>query len=91
MLHLDLSAEDPQWIMITAEEQIRRARGGYTSLRDWCDQDSSADYQTHAEVMDNLFTPKGMSPDEQAVVNFLREAIQLTMSGELDELAREDK
>ena len=89
MLHLDLLAENPKWIMITAEDQIRRARGGHTSLRDWCDQDSSADYKTQAEVMDNIFTPKGMGPDERAMANFLREAIQLTMSGELDELARE--
>ena len=28
ILHLDLSAENPEWIMITAEEQIRWARGG---------------------------------------------------------------
>ena len=90
ILHLDLSAEDPKWIMVTAEEQIRRARGGHTSLRDWCDPDSSADYKTHAEIMDDLFAPKGMGPDEQAVAKFLHEAIQLTMSGELDELARED-
>ncbi len=90
MLHLDLSAEDPKWIMITAEEQIRRARGGHTSLREWCDQDFSADYQAHAEVMDDIFTPKGMGPDEQAVANFLHEAIQLTMSGELEELTKEE-
>lgn len=90
MLHLDLSAEDPKWIMVTAEEQIRRARGGHTSLREWCDPDSSADYQAHAEVLDDLFAPKELGADEQAVANFLREAIQLTMSGELDELAWEN-
>ena len=88
MLHLDLSAEDPNWIMITAEEQIRRARGGHTSLRDRCDKGSAADYQAHAEVLDDIFAPKEMSPDEQAVAKFLHEAIELTMSGELDELAR---
>jgi len=34
--------------------------------------------------------PKGIGPDEQAVANFLHEAIQLAMIGELDELAREN-
>ena len=90
MLHLDLSAEDPKWIMITADEQIRRARGGHTSLRNRCDKGSADDYKTHAEVMDNIFASKEMRPDEQAVANFLHEAIQLTMSGELDKLAREN-
>ena len=90
MLHLDLSAEHPEWIMITADEQIRRARGGHTSLRNRCDKGSADDYKTHAEVMDNIFASKEMRPDEQAVANFLHEAIQLTMSGELDKLAREN-
>lgn len=90
MLHLDLSADAPAWTMISAEEQIRRARGGYASLRDWCDKEASAEYKTHAEVMDNIFAPKEMTPDEQTAANFLREAIQLTMSGELDELARKN-
>lgn len=40
--------------------------------------------------MDNIFTPKGMRPDERAVANFLHEAIQLTMSGEVDEFAQKD-
>lgn len=90
MLHLDLSVADPKWMTISAEEQIRWARGGHISLWDWCDKGFAADYQAHAEVMDNIFTLKGMGPDEQAVANFLHEAIQLTMSGELDELAKED-
>ena len=90
MLHLDLSSDTPSWTLISSGEQIRWARGGHTSLRDRCDKGSAADYQAHAEVMDNLFTPKGMGPDEQVVANFLHKAIQLTMSGELDELAKEN-
>ena len=33
MLYLDLSADAPAWTMITAEEQVRKARGGHASLR----------------------------------------------------------
>lgn len=79
MLYLDLSAEDPAWTMITAEEQIRKARGGHASLHDRYGVEDPVDPKAHAKELEEIFAPHELGPEEKALAQMLREAARISI------------
>ena len=79
MLHLDLSADNPAWTVITAEEQIRKARGGHASLHDRYGVEDPVDPKAHAKELEEMFAPHELSPEEKALAQMLREAVRISM------------
>lgn len=76
---LDLSADNPEWTVITAEEQIRKARGGHASLHDRYGVENPVDSKAHAKELEEMFAPHELSPEEKALVQMLREAARISM------------
>ena len=79
MLYLDLSADDPAWTMITAEEQIRKARGGHASLHDRYGVEDPVDPKAHAKELEEIFAPHELGPEEKALAQMLREAARISI------------
>ena len=79
MLYLDLSADDPAWTMITAEEQIRKARGGHASLHDRYGVEDPVDPKAHAKELEETFAPHELGPEEKALAQMLREAARISI------------
>ena len=79
MLYLDLSADNPAWTMITAEEQIRKARGGHASLHDRYGVEDPVDPKAHAKELEEIFAPHELGPEEKALAQMLREAARISI------------
>lgn len=79
MMHLDLSADNPEWTVITAGEQIRKARGGHASLHDRYGVENPVDPKAHAKELEEMFAPHELSPEEKVLAQMLREAVRISM------------
>lgn len=79
MMSLDLSADNPAWTVITAEEQIRRARDGHASLHERYGVEDPIAPKTHAKELDRMFTPQEPDPVREAMVQVLREVVRISM------------
>ena len=79
MMSLDLSADNPDWAVITAGEQIRRARGGHASLHDRYGVEDPVDPKAHAEELDRMFAPREPDPIREKLVQVFREVAKISM------------
>ena len=79
MLYLDLSADDPAWTMITAEEQIRKARGGHASLHDRYGVKDPVDPKAHAKELEAMFSPCEPDPQVELMKRLIAEAARISM------------
>lgn len=79
MLYLDLSADDPAWTMITAEEQIRKARGGHASLHDRYGVENPVDPKAHAKELEEMFAPRESDPQVELMKRLIAEAAKISM------------
>ena len=78
-MRLDLSADNSEWTVITAEEQIRKARGGHASLHDRYGVENPVDPKAHAKELEEMFAPHELSPEEKVLAQMLREAVRISM------------
>ena len=78
-MRLDLSADNPEWTVITAEEQIRKARGGHASLHDRYGVEDPVDPKAHAKELEEIFAPHELGPEEKALAQMLREAARISI------------
>ena len=79
MLYLDLSADAPAWTMITAEEQIRKARGGHASLHDRYGVENPVDPKAHAKELEAMFSPCEPDPQVELMKRLIAEAARISM------------
>ena len=79
VLSLELAADAPAWTMITAEEQIRKARGGHASLHDRYGVEDPVDPKAHAKELEEIFAPHELGPEEKALAQMLREAARISI------------
>ena len=79
MLYLDLSADNPAWTMITAEEQIRKARGGHASLHDRYGVEDPVDPKAHAKELEEMFSPHEPDPQVELMKRLIAEAARISM------------
>lgn len=79
MLYLDLSADNPAWTMITAEEQIRKARGGHASLHDRYGAKDPVDPKAHAKELEEMFAPREPDPQVELMKRLIAEAARISM------------
>ena len=78
-MRLDLSADNSEWTVITAEEQIRKARCGHASLHDRYGVENPVDPKAHAKELEEMFAPHELSPEEKVLAQMLREAVRISM------------
>ena len=79
MLYLDLSADAPSWTMITAEEQIRKARGGHASLHDRYGVEDPVDPKVHAKELEAMFSPCEPDPQVELMKRLIAETAKISM------------
>ena len=84
-MYLDLSAENPEWAVVTAEEQIRRARGGHASLHGRYGAEDPVDPKAHTDELNEMFAPREPEPEADALAQMLREAAGISITGKLPE------
>ena len=77
-MRLDLSAGNLEWTVITAGEQIRKARGGHASLHDRYGVENPVDPKAHAKELEEMFAPHELSPEEKVLAQMLREAVRIS-------------
>ena len=71
--------------MVTAEEQIRRARGGHASLHGRYGAEDPVDPKAHTDELNEMFAPREPEPEADALAQMLREAAGISITGKLPE------
>lgn len=65
--------------MITAEEQIRKARGGHASLHDRYGVENPVDPKAHAKELEEMFAPREPDPQVELMKRLIAEAAMISM------------
>ena len=65
--------------MITAEEQIRKARGGHASLHDRYGVENPVDPKAHAKELEEMFAPRESDPQVELMKRLIAEAAKISM------------
>ena len=78
-MRLDLSADNSEWTVITAEEQIRKARGGHTSLHDRYGVENPVDPKVHAKELEEMLVPHEPDPQMELMKRLIAEAARSSM------------
>ena len=78
-MRLDLSAGNLEWTVITAGEQIRKARGGHASLHDRYGVENPVDPKAHAKELEEMFAPREPDPQVELMKRLIAEAARISM------------
>ena len=78
-MRLDLSAGNLEWTVITAGEQIRKARGGHASLHDRYGVENPVDPKAHAKELEEMFAPHEPDPQVELMKRLIAEAARSSM------------
>lgn len=84
MSFLDLSEDDPEWSIITREQQILTARCGLESLHDRYGTDARVEPITNSYLLDAMH-PKENDEVTESLSRFIRDAAMISLSGEWTE------